>query len=400
MPSANPDGFSGPDEFAEVLLTARGDCQRERRLFGDISDEGVRRLVRVAYYASQAPNEGRFPRLTFFVPARDEELNLLARLGDELTLPVLRRLGPALASEDCAVVVGEQDGALRLAGIAVFRGSLTKLSLGDRISQPLGRPDGLSVQITGPGELRGGERKRHVLQAGRIRQEISFSEEDWFEEWYEEAARALFPQWMPGSSVAESGYPLPPGLAVAAVWFHLLTKSAELRQGGCFVLLPEPATAPIRPAFVPAGCDLGIILAEFYNSVRRSRSIHSPEMSPGGVRNRLLLRDRLLSAVEVIATLSATDGCVVFNRRLQLHSFGSMIEVAGGGDESVRCFDTTCTPLHEAQLRGFGARRRSAVQLCRACPGALAFVISQDGDLRVFARCGDAVWLYDDAAYW
>jgi hypothetical protein len=78
-----------------------------------------------------------------------------------------------------------------------------------------------------------------------------------------------------------------------------------------------------------------------------------------------------------------------------------MIEVADAADPGVKCFrgDST-TPISEDDIRSFGARRRSAIQLCRACPEAMAFVISQDGDLRIFVRRDDGVRFYDNAVLW
>ena len=67
----------------------------------------------------------------------------------------------------------------------------------------------------------------------------------------------------------------------------------------------------------------------------------------------------------------------------------------------VPCFEgDSDSPLSDEKMKAYGARTRSAVQLCQACPGAMAFVVSQDGDLRIFVRDGEAVRLFDHAAYW
>ena len=46
-------------------------------------------------------------------------------------------------------------------------------------------------------------------------------------------------------------------------------------------------------------------------------------------------------------------------------------------------------------LTRFGMRHRSAYRFCHWVPGAMAFVISQDGDLRVFGNVQWRVELFD-----
>lgn len=394
------DLFQGPDHLANAVLIARRQSPEEAAHFGDISTGGLRQLIRNAYYASQAPNEGRYPLVTLLVPARDRNVHPLVSIDDELSVSSLCRIGPTLGSHNHALLVCEQGKALRITGIASLKGLLTEMSLGDPISIPSGRPDGLTVQITGPGEVRAGERRMHRIQAGCLQQEASFVYEKWFGEWCEEAAAEMF-KAKPGSSPAASGWHLRPGFAIVTLWLRLLRKAADLRQGSCFVILPDPQQAPIRHTFSTTGCDLGTTLVECCEAVRESKSSRQTILRPEDVRRRLLLRERLLSTVDAVAHLSATDGCVVFNRRLELHSIGSMIEVPQSTIAPIPCFiGQSATPLDEARYRSFGARRKSAVQLCQACPGAIAFVISQDGDLRIFVRQGDEVRLYDNAAYW
>ena len=51
--------------------------------------------------------------------------------------------------------------------------------------------------------------------------------------------------------------------------------------------------------------------------------------------------------------------------------------------------------LRARPLTGFGMRHRSAYRFCQRVPGAMAFVISQDGDLRVFCNVKGRVELFD-----
>ena len=63
--------FLGPDDLAKAVLDARSIVTAVGELvidetdsFGNISADGIGRLITVAFYASLSPNEERFPRFT------------------------------------------------------------------------------------------------------------------------------------------------------------------------------------------------------------------------------------------------------------------------------------------------------------------------------------------------
>src|SRR5205085_1384221 len=95
-------------------------------------------------------------------------------------------------SPDHALLVHEHGNTLCITGTIALRGSLTDMSLGDPAYRPLSRPKGLLVDISGPGDLRVSEHYMHRLQAGFLHQETSFSYDEWFRAWYDEAADELF----------------------------------------------------------------------------------------------------------------------------------------------------------------------------------------------------------------
>jgi hypothetical protein len=395
--------FHGPDDLAKRILDRRRESQEEgeQPSFGEISADGVRRLIQIAYYSSQSPNEGRYPRLTLLVPAGKETVSPLIQFEPEdLTVQTLRRIGPTLASQDYALLVREHVQTLQIRGIAQLRSSLRQIDLGDSAATPLDRPRGFYIEIFGPGDLRARERGAHRLQAGHCRREMSFMNDDWFREWYDAAAMELFEGWTPGTHPSLAGWTIRPDFAIKRVWLAILLKAASLRHGGCFVIVPEPPSA-IRPTFTASECEIGAAIVEHCEALRYDDENPQTPLTGAEARRRTRLRERLLSLIDAAAHLSSTDGCVVFNRQLRLESFGSMIEVADARDPGVKCFrgDST-TPISEDEIRCFGARRRSAIQLCRACPDAMAFVISQDGDLRIFVRRDDGVRFYDNAVLW
>jgi hypothetical protein len=197
------------------------------------------------------------------------------------------------------------------------------------------------------------------------------------------------------------------GLELGILWEHLILRITALHHGGCLVILPDPCNSavPIRPNFQTTGCDLGAAFACVWLSVHRAGE-ESQQFRPipptnESIRSRLQLRQVLLSTIDTIAHLSATDGCLVFDRNLNLHSFGSMIEPPAGTGPLPSCFtEDSSVPLSAETLRGYGARRRSAILLCQTCPDAMAFIVSQDGDLRAVVRHGEEVRLYDNLTTW
>lgn len=106
----------------------------------------------------------------------------------------------------------------------------------------------------------------------------------------------------------------------------------------------------------------------------------------------------MLKQAAAVGRLTATDGCVVLDRSLQVRGFGGIIDpsltAAQGG---LRFVPPPSDPaLTEADLLSrFGTRHRSAYLLCKSCPGSLAFVLSQDGGWRVFASDSERAYFFD-----
>jgi hypothetical protein len=374
----------GPDDLAAAVIAARTSADWAPEHRGRISEAGLHRVVQVAYYTSQLPNEGHFPRLSILVPAENSRPRLTTAFEGELTIGTLRRIGPVLDSPQLSLVVEERNGRLQMIGITSLADVLTELSLCDEALPTPSPSNGLYIEIKAPGELRAGEYLRHRLTGGHLYQEKTYILERWFEDWSNTLATDLFGK----SQNPRRGAP------IGGLWEHLIRKTAALQHGGCFVILDDPSNSenPIRHQFGTTALDLGTAFMQVWSSIRSNRR---------DVRERMLLRQQLLLAIETASRLSTTDGCVVFNRGLQLYSFGSMIELETQAYSGVPCYqgDST-TPLSQERLRTFGARRRSAIQLCQACPWALAFIISQDGDLRAVVRHGNAVRLYEDLTTW
>ena len=142
---------------------------------GAISEEGLRRLLLLAYQASFYTDERRGTQGRLFVPDVDGQvhpvhINHLFTVAKPLFEPrIISQLAPALISEDSALVIQETEGELACIGISL-------LDAADASRPLLGMPrgwtrsvGGLQVQIRGPGELRVSEgRVEYTLRANRI----------------------------------------------------------------------------------------------------------------------------------------------------------------------------------------------------------------------------------------
>jgi hypothetical protein len=132
---------------------------------------------------------------------------------------------------------------------------------------------------------------------------------------------------------------------------------------------------------------LGDELARLWLSLARAHRLLGSNLLADALEQGRVRRHRLWSTAASVAHLSALDGCVVLDRRMTVHGFGGTIET-GPADLAPRTYvdGRSGAPVAEEQLLGrFGHRHRSAFLLCKAVGNALAFVISQDGDLLVFS---------------
>jgi hypothetical protein len=114
-----------------------------------------------------------------------------------------------------------------------------------------------------------------------------------------------------------------------------------------------------------------------------------------------LLVDRdVARATELVAALTAVDGALVLDRDLTLHGFGAEICAARKeGDLEMIEYGMHHAPLGKpapTPIEELGMRHRSAARLCRDVPGTLAFVVSQDGGIRLFASVEGGVRQFID----
>jgi hypothetical protein len=394
------EDFATPADLARLITTFREWVQASSgpgfqpiTEQGAISEQGLGRLLLLAYEASFYTYEGRHTRARLFVPDVDGQahpvhINHLLTPPRRLSEPkVISQLAPTLVAEDSALVIQETGDDLSCVGISL-------LDSEDAGRPLLGMPrgwtravGGLQVQILAPGELRVSEgRAEYTLRANRILVYSWVASAAPVDRWMEELTLNLT-SWCAAQDKDWTSRPLTvPGADVRALWSHVLREAVRLRHGGAFVVVPDPQRAPIELKYPTEPLALGGELAKLWLLVARAYHLLGSNLAADALEQARVRRHQLWSTAASVGHLSAPDGCVVLDRRMTIYGFGGTIET-GAADSTLRTYadSRTGAPLAEESLRArFGHRHRSAFLLCKAVPNAIAFEISQDGDLPVF----------------
>jgi hypothetical protein len=384
--------YCGPDQLCRVLMMLRR-WDKSPELEGAITDPGLRRLLDLSFQVSLTTEEGRHPRFRIFVGTRSEEVGgprTVARFEPALPLTdqLLRRIAPSVSSRAHALRVVERDKRLFAEGIlGLADGSETAIPGSPDVASGAGVP-GLMIRVDGPGILRVTEKGTWELRAGRIQPVHHYAILTAVRSWFGDLGQSFLEQT---SSVVDMT-PHPrhhdPTAIFDAVWSYVLATALATQHGGAFVVTPwRPPEKNLHITYKAERLDLMKAALRFWESCYDPDSITDPADAMKRSQTWEARRRRLFSAARALADLANVDGCVVLDRRLRLYGFGGEIRVADEEISGWRCTGAHAETLAEQEpieIESFGTRHRSASRICAAVPGSLAFVISQDGDLRVF----------------
>jgi len=364
---------------------------------GAVSDAGLRRLLDLSFQVSLTTEEGRHPRFRIFVGARGASSvqatsldgpRTVARFEPplELTDQLLRRIAPSVSSRGHALGVVEHDRHLYTDGIlGLAEGSDAPQWGSPQLTSEAVVP-GLMVRVDGPGILRVTEKGTWELRAGRIQPVHHYAILRIVREWFAELS-ATFPA-QAGGDADPRPHAYEPEAIFDSVWSSVLASALATQHGGAFVVLPgEPPARNLHITYRADRLDLMKAALRFWESCYVPEAEVDAAVALRRGRTWGARRRRLLSAARALADLPNVDGCVVLDRGLRLYGFGAEIRVSDEEIEGWRCTAAHPDTLAEQEpvdMERFGTRHRSATRLCAAVPGTTAFVISQDGDLRVF----------------
>ena len=105
----------------------------------------------------------------------------------------------------------------------------------------------------------------------------------------------------------------------------------------------------------------------------------------------------LYDAVTFLSSLASVDGALVISDKLNLLGFGGEFRVYGETRDKVSFSeDVFGKKVHERSFEAFGTRHRSAFRFCDEYPNSVAFVISQDGDVKAIKKVGNDLIVWPD----
>jgi hypothetical protein len=402
-----PPEPAGPLELANLMVELRHVDSFPK---SHLSDVAVCKLLELSFYLSMRADEGRFPRLRIISGERDDY-----RLAVKFTTPLkfddvheLRRLTPVAGSPDFALLVSEsQDGELECPGLANI-GHLGLQSIPGRPEiVPVGGPPTFRIWIEGPGhlfvqesatslEFRAG-RVRLVVPAlytiPKLRQLTSHVGEILHRRSCESVEEISDADKYFGGNFALSEL-------LNVMLRRLLDTCLELRHGGAFVILPgedkTPESFDVSCKYPLESPDLGDDIANYWSTHIQACSSKKEGVDKYETKLRACNQSkaRLLTNVDAIANMSAADGCVVMTEQLRLLGFGGAIlvsedEVINAQTKVRLSKDSPCDI--DCFLRNVGGQRhQSAARLVIKHPDIIVFVVSQDGELSVFASDEEA----------
>jgi hypothetical protein len=389
------------------------------------SEEQLANLVYPAFQASLCSEEGRPVRLRVVFDIAPKRFTV--RFAEPLpyTAGQLVKLAPTIGVASRWLVAQPDEtsqNSVQIAGILD-----PDILPVDRVHQRWGhglttsqnfplptRPPWLNISVLGPGWVRVSTLStsfelrnccmREPLIVGRIQYVI---------DWCREIPSRLGIQ---DTGITNLGAALARSFLV-----NVLANISDARHGGCLLVLPNNADLSSLPLKTKYRMDSDMVQVAI-----RERASVSPKISLQGTEfgkdqaiepsqiarddvtlaKSLLLDRDLAQLTDCVAALAAVDGAVILQRDLRLVGFGAEITIPGmpSGDEKVEYGNHP--PLlgkpAPASLADFGMRHRSAIRFCQEIPGTMAFVVSQDGGIRLFHSVDGSVrqWVELSAEEW
>lgn len=179
---------------------------------------------------------------------------------------------------------------------------------------------------------------------------------------------------------------------IGNIWSYILSLAVDFGHGGQFIILPSNCTLDenrrlwignteiLQVKHTTTKPDLGSQIALLTLGQGSSQGLSMAQCIHHNYQ-------ALFDSARAVVKLSTIDGCLVFDRGLRLLGFKG--EVLVRDDPECVELDLDYGDLEQKaafDINQFGTRHRSAARFCGKVPGAVVFVVSQDGDIRLFAH--------------
>ena len=400
----------GPDELADVIIQDLGGQDKilgmpsSHCYFSNsdnhwLTEGGLRQLIKVSYYASLLPEEGRYPRVSLFWSIYKHEWFDIGAFTDEepITVEKIRKLAPICQNQTTAIRVKLMDGILKTTGITALNYEGLDIHLGRAGFAPGGRELNIQVHILGPGHIRVEIGTiEYELRAGRIRQCTELFTLPSIRKLTKEFSSKVGKEVIGKKAASDEDAKLFGGLENCFDNCHLLElvlrPIINAGHGGSLLIvsrndLDRLIDHELINSQRVANLDLLKLAAEHLGECIDFWSTGENLSEDSRFRRWIQTRGRLASSAHAIGGLSSVDGCVVLTRDLSVVGFGVKIDVSR--DKAIaspiqfrNAVNNTVVELDELEKFG-GMRFQSALRFCKKNPNALAFVISQDRDMKV-----------------
>ena len=393
-------GDHGPNELADVVvhfLRGRPPAWLEGGSW--LSEAGLRKLIEVAFFTSLAPEEGRYPRCSLLWSIYPHEWFDIGSFPAEAPLDVatLRRLAPISQMRNTAIRVGLREDNLVVVGVTALRFEGLDTYPGRPGFSSTGRELNVQLHILGPGHIRADcGSVEFELRAGQIRQCSQLRSLPAVTALATEFGASVGDEVISKLGLGEEECKLFGGLRTCfrdeKILELVLRPILDAGHGGAVLVIPSRDVPWLRESLLHPKevTDLNLT----HRSVEHLTACveyHYPTDAKRDITSRtrrwLQTRGRLTVAARTIAELASVDGCVVLDRALSVVGFGAKINVSR--EQAVRSaiqFKNAKTgeqvPLDELEKLG-GMRLQSALRFCKCYPNVVAFIISQDQEMKV-----------------
>ena len=348
-----------------------------------LSKPGLTVLVEIAYRASLKREEGRYPSFQLFSPLNggpEPVLDLRFSPPQSYCLSTLHRLSPGIPPGPYAFVVKEGPEGLRTEGVARVEYSGFG-ALRGRIDYHGGTLfPGLSLHVCAPARMRA------VLLSKDSPAVYLELREGQLTSCHDNAFSPVFlPLCRQAATILSHGEDDPGALPslVKATLARVFSLAVAAGHGGMFVFLPPgPQSACQTDGLLSPGVGVA-----WPNLGRVAQNLAAAD------GNQAVHLEQWDTATRVTAHASCVDGAVILDAALSV--LGFRVELLARDEDAlpvcVSLSPEACEPTATGtvDIAAFGTRHRSAARFCARLPGAVAVVVSQDGDMREFLRLPD-----------
>ncbi len=377
-----------------------------------LSPHAMVEALSVCFQASMTAEEGRPTRFRLLLTPPERlpaggapgsgALRLTLDQSRPFTTDELRRLAPSVPFEAALICAWEEDGKLRIWGVAYSGPGWLAPTWGGRDVVPIWTHDPI-VHVSGPGRL--AVRCSGRLVGGLERGILVDAAMDVFEsQWLTErfAAERETVRQTHAASQAQAAVPTEAEHSlVRTVSQHMLRRVIQLvreaRHGGMLLFVETGShceSSALRLKYRFEGDEpprrfntllLTLLdrLAAGTTKVSVGWTDFATDLSP----ELEALEQSIFEVSRLIAGLAAIDGAVVLDKRFEILGFGAEVSATLPAPVQVwEAIDVEGVHRQSDEVENVGTRHRAAYRFVRDHPQGLAIVISHDGAVRFVAN--------------